>query len=535
MCGISFKTQWNGDKIGINQQQQYSIFLRGPDYQQIFERDWNDVSIYALASVLHMRGSTALTRQPFFDNCGDNEDFFIWNGEAYNEDFMKKGVNDGLQISQRLFGERRSTGGQDIIKCLIRVLQPIDGPYAFLYFSAREGRVYFGRDFMGRRSLTVHQTEDYLMVASIAEYGSAWKEVQTGFIHYFDLNQKQLQKVPVQYGYAKQVSSDQGSLIDLSSIDPDFMKCLDKFDDILTESVRKRTVYHQVDPSDIDGIDYSINNSGNVAIMFSGGIDCSVLAAVLHRTLPSNQSIDLLNVAFENPRFIQNNKLDSSQMYQVPDRLTGLSSYAELKQRYPERQWRFVEVNVPYSDFLAHRDFIIKLMYPSNTTMDLSIAAAFWFATNPRYTGSSAKIVFSGLGPDELLAGYGHHNAAFTKEGHHGLWQSLQKDYDRLPNRNLGRDDRVISSHGLELRVPFLAEEVVNFLLQIPLNWKCNLSSGVPKGVGDKMFLRLYSSLVLGLQSISREAKRAVQFGARTAKMSGSKEQGYDIVVLSNN
>lgn len=54
------------------------------------------MSIYAFASVLHMRGSTALTRQPFFDDCGDNEDFFIWNGEAYNEDFMKEGVNDGL-------------------------------------------------------------------------------------------------------------------------------------------------------------------------------------------------------------------------------------------------------------------------------------------------------------------------------------------------------------------------------------------------------------------------------------------------------
>ena len=45
-------------------------------------------------------------------------------------------------------------------------------------------------------------------------------------------------------------------------------------------------------------------NSARVAILFSGGLDCTVLACIMHTILPLSQPIDLLNVAFENPRIV---------------------------------------------------------------------------------------------------------------------------------------------------------------------------------------------------------------------------------------
>jgi tRNA(Ile)-lysidine synthase TilS/MesJ len=36
-----------------------------------------------------------------------------------------------------------------------------------------------------------------------------------------------------------------------------------------------------------------------VAILFSGGLDSAVLAALVDQCLPQNESIDLLNIAFE--------------------------------------------------------------------------------------------------------------------------------------------------------------------------------------------------------------------------------------------
>jgi hypothetical protein len=84
-----------------------------------------------------------------------------------------------------------------------------------------------------------------------------------------------------------------------------------------------------------------------VAVLFSGGLDCSVLAFLIHTLLAPTESIDLINVAFENPRTVaaQNTKPDDG--YNVcPDRITGRAGWEELKSlsQGTGRNWRFVEV-----------------------------------------------------------------------------------------------------------------------------------------------------------------------------------------------
>lgn len=80
------------------------------------------------------------------------------------------------------------------------------------------------------------------------------------------------------------------------------------------------------------------------------------------RHVPSGEPIDLLNVAFENPRRLRpgasrdsrkglnrNEKetpVTSSYIgeiaYDVPDRLSGLEELGELRRLCPNRQWNFV-------------------------------------------------------------------------------------------------------------------------------------------------------------------------------------------------
>jgi len=55
----------------------------------------------------------------------------------------------------------------------------------------------------------------------------------------------------------------------------------------------------------------------------------------------------------------------------VPDRLSGLDATDELRHCCPDREWRFVEVNVRYEECMAHRQRVIDLMYPNETEMDL--------------------------------------------------------------------------------------------------------------------------------------------------------------------
>lgn len=101
-----------------------------------------------------------------------------------------------------------------------------------------------------------------------------------------------------------------------------------------------------------------------VAVLFSGGLDCTVVARLCHDLLPPDQAIDLINVAFENPRVAANARkakdqetLESFDIYEAcPDRVTGRKSFAELQAICPGRAWRFTAVSLPLSipSFISH-------------------------------------------------------------------------------------------------------------------------------------------------------------------------------------
>ncbi|KAH8035940.1 hypothetical protein HPB51_013481 [Rhipicephalus microplus] len=56
-----------------------------------------------------------------------------------------------------------------------------------------------------------------------------------------------------------------------------------------------------------------------------------------------------------------------------------------------------------------------------------------------------------------------------TNSGWEGLIEEISSDLNRIAERNLGRDDRIISDHGREGRFPFLDRDVVSFLNRVPI------------------------------------------------------------------
>lgn len=108
-----------------------------------------------------------------------------------------------------------------------------------------------------------------------------------------------------------------------------------------------------------------------IAILFSGGLDCTVLARMAHDLLPLTHCIDLINVAFENPRVIQAAKNANltkkgaiknrpteetledngvSAYEKCPDRETGRKAFQELQEVCPSRSWLFVAVRLSISN-----------------------------------------------------------------------------------------------------------------------------------------------------------------------------------------
>ncbi|XP_071954073.1 asparagine synthetase domain-containing protein 1-like [Antedon mediterranea] len=99
-------------------------------------------------------------------------------------------------------------------------------------------------------------------------------------------------------------------------------------------------------------------------------------------------------------------------------------------------------------------------------------------------------------------------------------------ELNRIPQRNLARDDRIIADHGREARFPFLDENVITFLNRLPIWIKVNLT--LPRGIGEKLLLRL-AAVEMGLGLSATLPKRAIQFGSRIAKMEQRKEKASDV------
>ncbi|KAH9400097.1 PREDICTED: asparagine synthetase domain-containing protein 1-like [Rhagoletis zephyria] len=287
----------------------------------------------------------------------------------------------------------------------------------------------------------------------------------------------------------------------------------------------------------INGITFRECCHASTAILFSGGIDSTVIALLADASVPAHLPIDLLNVAFNND---------------APDRETGLRAWEELRQLRPSRKWNFVSIHISKEELETYRAKHIRyLVKPLQTVLDDSIGCAIWFATRGKgllmqepgeittFTGQTrARVVLLGMGADEQLAGYSRHRKAFGSgrggngngngNGSNGSnWAALvaeiTTDVERISTRNLGRDDRITADHGIEARFPFLDESVINFLNGLPVWQKCNLH--LDRSRGEKLLLRLLASR-LGLQATSQHLKRAIQFGSRIAKLEERTDKG---------
>ncbi|KAG0709079.1 asparagine synthase-domain-containing protein [Suillus ampliporus] len=515
-----------------------------------------DLDLEFFASELRLRGDAPIVQPHQQDG-----DVFCWNGEVNADE------NDGAKLFQSI----RSLSAMDDLPLL---LGKIEGPYAFVYYHAKSRKLYFARDPLGRRSLLIHKpsvSNPYFLLASVSigdDQGYIMEELSTEGIFCLDVGQLCKSDEVAQNFESSLICIprhiDQQNLpfAKLSRVNtalpPDAPSFVLSLDSALPHelAIADRSVMLRV--QNIPRRTSSAKGKAQVAVLFSGGIDSTMLAFLAHSHVPLDEPIDLLNVAFENPRKIQvqtdgnigaipkrekkrqlkaaekHGPTKESTPYMVPDRVTGLQEVEELRRLCHGRTWNF--------ESQAARAAVEAIMFPGRTVMDLSLAIALYFASKgvgrvrissvsddyQPYT-STARVLLNGLGSDELLGGYGRHRTAYATRGWRGVIDELQLELDRIPTRNLGRDDRVISSHGKETRHPFLSLTVVSFLAGLPVHLK--LDPRLELGLGDKILLRLAARKV-GLLEASVRKKKAMQFGSHSARMeAGDAERRGDLMI----
>lgn len=547
MCGIICEICYSRSSNSKDPQVLQLIHRRGPDCTKTVVVNLTELEITFCGSVLWMQGSNPVP-QPVVNNQG----VLLFNGDIFDWEWDCE-ISDTEQIMEK-FSCASSVSSAKIVT----EIKKLKGPFSFIYLNKTTNEIVFCRDRIGRNSLLFYNNGQSITISSVLGRNYDCVEIPASHVYILNLSTNKVSLYPWdmdsesfdhQYGIDEWLESVKllQSLPDdkFSTEDNTFIHDVEK--DPITKYIEKVAIESSdkfsIMQTYLNNIEIEntvvqllvlLNKSieirlkrqpkkckaclnittlcdhSSVGILFSGGLDCTILAYLADKYVPKEQSIDLINVAF---------RKDNNASYDVPDRLTGKQSLEELKQMCPHRNWIFKEINIPNDVLLKQQQTTIAdLVFPRQTILDESLGSALWFAAqgDDGFMQSPCRVLLLGSGADELFGGYTRHRNAFKRHGWAGLSKELLLDWKRISFRNLARDNRVICDHGRQPRMPYLDDDFAQYVLNLKPWFKCFPSEHLGPGIGDKLFLRLMA-FHLGLRNVAMLPKRALQFGSRIA------------------
>lgn len=225
-----------------------------------------------------------------------------------------------------------------------------------------------------------------------------------------------------------------------------------------------------------DSVRTTCGTSKTVGVLFSGGLDSSVVAAL------------------------------ASEFAEVRLYCVGAEGGAEDVRFSTEMSGR---LNMPLRTFtFTQEDVRMAITALSgkigNGRMQLGIALPVYFATRLAM-GDGLKFALSGSGADELYGGYARYLRVPTAE----LNDVLRFDVAAMKDRDLRRDS---AASFIEVRYPFLDPEVVEFSFLIPADVKV--------AGGERKIVLREVGRQLGLpMEITGRKKKACQYGSGADKI----------------
>ena len=336
-------------------------------------------------------------------------------------------------------------------EAVISALDVLDGDYAFCVYDKNDYIIV--RDRMGVKPVYYSNANDKFLAASE-------KKVFKDKSNVFSLNPRQA----IYNNELIDISEEYLRREDLG----DASEIKESLRDALIESVDKRT-----------------RNLDKVALLFSAGVDSTLIAVILNH----------LDVDFT--------------AYTI-----GTPNSQDLD--FAKKVSTDIGITLKYN--IISREDVEKYFLPTlnaiedNNLMKLGVGMAINMASNLASVDDN-RVILSGQGADELFAGYNRYKNKIDTPN--DLLDELAYDLNNMYHVNLERDDKVVMSNSMELRVPFLDRKVVDIACRIPVSYLINSSE-------DNLRKHILRDVAYDLgvpKEIAYRPKKAAQYGTGIDKI----------------
>lgn len=396
---------------------------RGPDNYSYILPDKNIFMGFQRLSIVDL---SELANQPFTDKY--KRATLICNGEIYNSKELTKKYN--LLVE--------SNSDCEVILHLYikygiqKVLEEIDGVFSFILYDYYKKEIICARDPYGVRPLFISDNKDYLVISSEIKPLYNLDNV-LAFPNGCFWSSKQNISKPIHYKYFnkqknKLVLAKCNIFLKNNYIKNSFFSIKNSIKNLLYESVTKR-----------------LQSDRKIGCLLSGGLDSSIITALVAKL--TNSHIITYSVG-----------LEGSTDLEAARKVASFLGTEHHEIIFTEEQGLQVLSNVIYD-------------IESWDTTTIRASTPMWIMCKYiKENTPDVKVIMSGEGADEVCQGYLYfHNQPSPDEGH---IESVRLLKDLLFFDVL-RSDRSVSCHGLEVRVPFLDKEFVDYYMSIPPEYRC--------------------------------------------------------------
>jgi diphthine-ammonia ligase len=332
-----------------------------------------------------------------------------------------------------------------------KVIEEFSGPFAFCYY--KNNQIYLRRDLLGIKPLWYYFDDKSFAFASEKK---VLEKIGLENINYLDPRKELFYDVLKKKIKVKSVP----------------------FYEIKKGKTSVQEIFQKLEASVLKRIP---DKTKKIGLLYSGGIDSLILAKIL-----------------------KDNQIPFTGYFAYSDNVNDPKDLLNVLKSEKEYNFKIEKIKVKKEDTKKAIKYLVDLIESSNP-IKIGVSLPIYFASK-KAREDGCKVIFSGLGSDEIFAGYHR-----FKESKHILKDTINLLYQMHEN-DLYRDDVICMNNNIELRVPYLDKDLIEESFKLKDEQKI-------KNGENKIILRKIGKKINLLKEDYNRKKIAAQYGSGFDKM----------------